>query len=420
MKTSISILILFVTLTASSHTNAQQIDNVITIDYFCTADSSYQKALYYLPDTDGPSPLLVALHPWSSDYTNHNFASYAEYCINNDWVFIHPDFRGKNDNPDATGSSLAIQDIVDAVRFAEGNSLIDTGRIYLAGASGGGHAALLAAGKYPDIWAGVSAWVPITDLVEWYTETKERDLKYWQDIYNSCGGDPTTDTSAFNEARKRSPINFLENAKGVRIDINAGINDGHNNFSVPVSHSLYAFNVLADPTDTLMHEEIDYFVVNAEVPPSLSNESENDPLYENRPVLFRRSSNNARVTIFDGGHEIIYNAACEWLSAQFKGEPTGIGGNYQVAQPELFLLEQNYPNPFNPSTNIEFTLNAASNVKLVVYDLLGREIQTLVNNEQAPGKYSIRFNSGSRTGGIYLYRLTVGGRSVSRKMMLIK
>jgi pimeloyl-ACP methyl ester carboxylesterase len=446
------IILLYYIPVRSSHAQSV-IEDVQTIEYLCTADSSYQKALYYVPDIDEPAPLLVALHSWSSDYTNPNYVNYADYCINNNWVFIHPDFRGKNDNPDATGSSKALQDIVDAVRFAEGNSLIDTSRIYLAGASGGGHAALLTAGKYPQIWAGVSAWVPITDLVQWYTETKERDLKYWQDIYNSCGGDPTTDTAAYNEAWKRSPINFLDNAKDVPFDINAGINDGHDNFSVPVSHSLNAFNILAGANDNLTQEEIDYFVANAEVPPSLSDESENDPLYENKQVLFRRKSDNVRITIFEGGHEIIYSAACEWLSHQAKNNTTGVTNRGRPSVPQTILLKQNYPNPFsaggampagrqgytyggNPYTTIEyilpsieqsridqiqsFSIQNTFSVSLKVYDILGRVVATLVNEQQRPGEYEVVLEASRLTSGTYFYTLTTDNFVRTKKMILLK
>lgn len=85
-----------------------------------------------------------------------------------------------------------------------------------------------------------------------------------------------------------------------------------------------------------------------------------------------------------------------------------------------FKLFQNFPNPFNPSTNIEYQLNKYSFVSLIVYDLLGNEIAILVNEEKYPGKYSTRFIGSNLTSGIYFYKLTIGGNTKVRKMMLLK
>jgi len=91
-----------------------------------------------------------------------------------------------------------------------------------------------------------------------------------------------------------------------------------------------------------------------------------------------------------------------------------------------FKLEQNYPNPFNPSTTIKYSITNQSNneieqnVKLTVYDFLGREVAMLVNNKQKNGNYEVNFNSINMTSGIYFYRLEIGGSSISKKMLLLK
>jgi len=319
-KAILSIFISFITsnlLLAQSATIDFPIE-VCDTTYLCSADSSFQPAMVYFPDNEKNVPLLVGLHPWSSNYTNFNGAIYSIHCIDSGWAFIFPNFRGKNNNPNATGSDIVVQDIIDAVEFCISHSKIDTSRIYLVGASGGGHAALLLAAKKSEIWAGVSAWVPISDLQSWYLESKQMGTKYWKDIYNSCGGDPTTDMTAVEEAINRSPINFLTNELICAIDINAGIHDGHDNYSVPISHSLLAFNRLALSQDTLLKSDIEYFVLNETIPSNLSHEVESDDNYGEKEVLFRRTSNNTRITIFEGNHEIIYNAAFNWLSQQRK------------------------------------------------------------------------------------------------------
>ncbi len=86
-----------------------------------------------------------------------------------------------------------------------------------------------------------------------------------------------------------------------------------------------------------------------------------------------------------------------------------------------YNLEQNYPNPFNPTTNIKYSIRSAGLVSLKVYDLLGREVATLVNQVQQPGEYQVTFNASSLTAsGMYIYRLQSGNFTRTMKMMLVK
>ena len=90
--------------------------------------------------------------------------------------------------------------------------------------------------------------------------------------------------------------------------------------------------------------------------------------------------------------------------------------------PEQFSLKQNYPNPFNPQTAIGFSLLAVGNITLKVYDVLGREIQTLLNNEtMQAGKHEIQFDANGLTSGVYFYRLSVDSKfSETKKLVLMK
>ena len=94
--------------------------------------------------------------------------------------------------------------------------------------------------------------------------------------------------------------------------------------------------------------------------------------------------------------------------------------NYQ------FTLSQNYPNPFNPSTTIKFTIpfvettRRVVSTKLVVYDILGREIKTLLNKKLSPGSYEVEFNGSDLPSGVYLYRLTNENYSATKKMLLLR
>ncbi len=94
-------------------------------------------------------------------------------------------------------------------------------------------------------------------------------------------------------------------------------------------------------------------------------------------------------------------------------------------KPSGFVLYQNYPNPFNPTTTINYAIPSvetrhALSVQLTVYDILGRKVATLVNNKQAPGKYSVTFDASRLGSGIYFYTLRAGDFSATKKMILLK
>jgi hypothetical protein len=88
--------------------------------------------------------------------------------------------------------------------------------------------------------------------------------------------------------------------------------------------------------------------------------------------------------------------------------------------PTSMFLHQNYPNPFNPTTTIRYTLPRAEFVSLKVYDILGREVATLVNERQAAGGYSVRFDANQLSSGLYFYKITTGNFNKARKMVVMK
>jgi DNA recombination-dependent growth factor C len=97
--------------------------------------------------------------------------------------------------------------------------------------------------------------------------------------------------------------------------------------------------------------------------------------------------------------------------------------NYEETPLHDFVLKQNYPNPFNPSTKIKFRISSASGgefVKLKVYDVLGNEIATLVNESKTVGTYEILWNAENLPSGVYLYKLTAGNLVETKKMLLLK
>jgi len=88
--------------------------------------------------------------------------------------------------------------------------------------------------------------------------------------------------------------------------------------------------------------------------------------------------------------------------------------------PKVFSLQQNYPNPFNPVTNINFDIIKQGVVKITVYDLLGREVETIVNQDMSPGRFRLDFNAANHASGMYLYRIETGDFSDVKKMLIVK
>ncbi|MCX6163293.1 MAG: T9SS type A sorting domain-containing protein [Ignavibacteriae bacterium] len=88
--------------------------------------------------------------------------------------------------------------------------------------------------------------------------------------------------------------------------------------------------------------------------------------------------------------------------------------------PSEYILLQNYPNPFNPTTNIKYQITNNSFVNLKVFDVLGKEVSTLVNQNLQPGEYEVTFNASKMTSGVYFYKLKANEFSEIKKMLFIK
>lgn len=293
---------------------------VTEISYPCKIDKSMQKAMFFKARSVEPRPLVVALHTWSLHY-DANYEDYAEFCKENDWHLIFPDFRGPNSTPESCGSDFVVSDIEDAVAYMKKVCNVDPNRVYLVGGSGGGHCTLLLAGRRPDLWTAVSAWCPISDIHAWHQQclNSSRFKAYSRNIEGACSGNPAESAAAAKEALVRSPLSWLANAADLTVDISTGIHDGHIG-SVPVSHTFNAFNVLADENERVSEEDIDFIVKNEKMPPALEGDYGEDQSLNDRKIHFRRQSGNARITIFEGGHDLIVNSAMQFLAKQIKGK----------------------------------------------------------------------------------------------------
>ena len=275
-----------------------------------TADGTYQKAYFHKTTALKPQPLIVSLHTWSGDYTQED--PLAAEIIARGYNYIHPDFRGANNKPEATGSLLVISDIEDAIRYAAEHSNTDPENVHIIGVSGGGMAALLAYVNIEYPVRSFSAWAPISDLEAWYWESVGRGQKYAQDILASVSADSTFRAE---EARRRSPL-FMEvpfgRREGSDLYIYTGIQDGYTG-SVPITHSLKMFNQVArqwkshsrlpeEPPFVTENEMLE--LVTRRIDPAA------DPTHKinGRTVYLQREYNRIHLTIFEGGHEMLPRA----------------------------------------------------------------------------------------------------------------
>jgi hypothetical protein len=122
---------------------------------------------------------------------------------------------------------------------------------------------------------------------------------------------------------------------------------------------------------------------------------------------------------------VICSPATSGVGINYVNILEGIGGTVSVDEiiikiPDQYELFQNYPNPFNPSTKITFTLPEASQVKLTVFNILGEEVKTLINENRDAGHHTVDFNASGFSSGVYLYKIQAGNFVQVRKMILTK
>lgn len=318
------------TLTAAEKSpEAQSADNptLKLIEVKSTLDQSLQPSLIWAPESakTKPTPLLVYLHSWSGNYKQNN-AKWLKQAQQRGWIYLHPNFRGVNQQPEACGSRLARQDILDAIAFVIDHFDVDQSRVYLAGSSGGGHMTMLMVGHHPDRFSAASAWVGISDLADWYRfHVKDgKPQRYAQMILKSLSAKPGTSKEVDAEYRDRSPLYWIANATEVPLDLNAGVTDGQTG-SVPFMHTLRAYNALAKKNHSplITQKEMQQLWDQGKLQNPRPGDELPDETY-GRDIHLRRKSGQARVTIFQGGHEGLPEPACAWLAKQSR-DTSGFG-----------------------------------------------------------------------------------------------
>lgn len=261
-------------------------------------DNAYQQSYYRKTRSERLQPLVVSLHTWSGSFAQKD--ELAKLVAEQDWNYVHPDFRGPNNIAEACLSDLALADIDEAISYSIERGGVDRDNIFIVGVSGGGYATLGTFLKSKHEIKAFLSWSPISDLEAWYYQSLAKsERKYAQDIIKCTGSISSLDSS---KARERSPIFWNMNGSSKRhLEIYSGINDGHSG-SVPISHSIRFYNKIA------RFQEYARIISGAEIEDLLTrniDQSDRTIFLDDRAVFFRRSSGPVSITIFDGGHEIL-------------------------------------------------------------------------------------------------------------------
>jgi pimeloyl-ACP methyl ester carboxylesterase len=274
-----------------------------------TVDGTEQDSVLVIPTkgaSSEPRPIVVFLHAWSVDDRQRQPGLEAE-AEKRDWLLLIPNFRGHYDHPKACGSKYARQDILDAVEWVKKHYAVDEKRVYLLGYSGGGFMTMLMGSLYPQVWAAASSWSGISDLTAWYHQDEDPAVPFarrYTDNMKACfGGAPTESAQLAADYRDRSPISHLRPELGLPFDLNAGSHDE----IVSNEQTLNAFRILApgilsgkDATDL------------QDTATPIAGSIRTDPLTK-RQIYLRNEAHNVSVTIFDGGHEMLPEAAFAWF-----------------------------------------------------------------------------------------------------------
>ncbi len=338
-----------------------------------TFDGSLQPAVAFKAQAAN-RPLLISLHTWSGDYTQED--SLVIQAIEEDYNYIHPNFRGANNTPAACASDAAIQDVEDAIKYGVQSLGADPKEIHVIGVSGGGYMTMMCYMRIKTPVKSFSSWVGISDLESWYYESIGRKQKYAQDILNCLGAGTVFNGTA---ARERSPVFQDRSVQKGTLHLYAGIHDGYQG-SVPVSQTLHFYNRVV--TD-LFPKELASKISESEMNEILASQTSRISYPEklgNRTVHLVRRKGPVSVTIFEGKHEMVIPVALQLVpigsSDIFKtmhivgiGDSNGANENGWISQLRKSLPWTTVLNYCKPGRTIGFdnngdtTLNALKLIK---------------------------------------------------------
>lgn len=269
-----------------------------------SVDEKEQSAIFYASPKAGQQPLLISFHTWSGDFMQKD--TLINLCIEKGFNYIHPDFRGTNNKPDACGSDLVISDIDDAISWALANTKVDPDNIHVIGVSGGGYATLLTYMRSRHKIRSFSAYAGIYNLADWYYESLGRKARYAGDIAAATSG--SRDKLDMEQAKKRSP--FFDNKpitdrQNSKLSIYCGIHDGYTG-SVPISQSLEMYNKLVSDFNpnarfSMIPEE---YIASMVRERSLPGGGDRGTLRGRKIIYKNHFQDRLSITVFEGTHEM--------------------------------------------------------------------------------------------------------------------
>ncbi|MEO6313480.1 MAG: prolyl oligopeptidase family serine peptidase [Chitinophagaceae bacterium] len=314
-------VMLFILCLVSFFINAQTPDNTqrktfLKKDSIKSSLDGVTQVFYFNKSTnDKPAPLIVQLHSWSFPADSLTTIELDMEASKKNYNYVFPNFRGVNNQPKACCSEFVIADIDEAIDWALNNMNVDKKRIYIIGYSGGGYATFAMYMKSRHNIRSFSAWCPISDIVAWYGQSRDRKNQYASQIIRCIGATSQFDTL---KAAERSPIFWttpLKKRKKSSLQIFAGIHDGYTG-PVPISQSVNFYNKLLSDykvTDTskyVNHDDLKLMLETQTFPFSNSHKKLGD-----RAIYYQKSDKKIMLTIFEGGHEMLSKQALEYIDA---------------------------------------------------------------------------------------------------------
>jgi lysophospholipase L1-like esterase/pimeloyl-ACP methyl ester carboxylesterase len=312
------LLMLFFMATGISYVSGQQPewDNTISkhwdkkfskVSIPSSFDSTSQHAWMFSSSAKEPQPLIVSLHTWSGDYNQED--PLAKETLLRNWNYIHPDFRGPNNRRESCGSEQVISDIRDAIIYASKHSNVDTTNVHIVGVSGGGYAAMMAYMKLEYPVKSFHSWVGISDLENWYWESKGRKQRYSTDLELVSG---KKDSVNFEELKRRSPLHVpfkKVRTNDAEIHLYAGIHDGYTG-SVPISHSIQFYNMLVTekfpPNRELVLSDS---IILSLITKRTNTQQKDYGVISDRKIHYKNGTDKVSLTIFEGTHEMLVKPA---------------------------------------------------------------------------------------------------------------
>lgn len=285
------------------------------VEIISSVDRKKQSAYFYKSKGDKPRPLIISLHTWSNGFDRQDALSWQ--CIDKNYNYIHPDFRGPNKTYEACGSPLVISDIDDAIGYAIKNGNVDLNNIHIIGGSGGGYATLIAYMNTKYDVKSFRSWTPISNLVDWFEESKVRKEKYSKHIAMATTGFKFENDPYYidvEEAKKRSPIFMstpVSQRKNSKLYIYTGVHDGYTG-SVPITHSINFYNKLVKDFDK---SEVEALIPDKDIIELLTYRGfsgSNKDSIGGRVIHYKKKYKEYfQIILFEGGHEMIENIALD-------------------------------------------------------------------------------------------------------------